>query len=139
TESSKGNHRVVGAKDRRLFLLVSAHNDVWHHVFYTTNALLAERYWWPGMVYDINWFIKTCHLCQIRKTIHVSIPPVVASPAPLFAKVYMDTMHLTPSAGYRYIVQGRCSLTHWAECAMLRQESAKSLAHFILHDIIYRW
>ena len=138
-KDSKGNHRVVVAKDRRLFLLVSAHNDVGHHGFYATNALLAERYWWPGMAYDINWFIKTCHLCQIRKTIHVSIPPVVASPAPLFAKVYMDTMHLTPSAGYRYIVQGRCSLTHWPEWAMLRQESAKSLAHFILHDIIYRW
>ena len=32
-----------------------------------------------------------------------------------------------------------CSLTHWPEWAMLRQENAKSLAQFILHDIIYRW
>jgi len=60
-------------------------------------------------------------------------------PAPLFSKVYMDTMHLTPSGGYKYIVQGRCSLTHWPEWEMLRTETAKTLAHFILYQIIYRW
>lgn len=88
---------------------------------------------------DIAWFIRTCHLCQLRKTQQVMIPPVVAVPAPLFAKVYVDTMHLTPSAGYKYIVQARCSLSHWPEWEMLRKETAKSIATFILHNIIYRW
>ena len=135
----KGNHKVVVSQERRLFLLISAHNDVGHHGFYATNALLSERYWWPAMAQDISWFVRTCHLCQLRKTQHVLIPPTVAMPAPLFSKVYMDTMHLTPSAGYKYIVQGRCSLTHWPEWEMLRNESAKSLARFILNNLIYRW
>jgi hypothetical protein len=138
-KDTKGNHKVVVPQERRIFLIVSAHNDVGHHGFYATNALLTERYWWPGMANDISWFVRTCHLCQLRKTQHVLIPPTVASPAPLFAKVYMDTMHLTPSGGYKYIVQGRCSLTHWPEWEMLRTESAKSIARFILHNIIYRW
>ena len=43
------------------------------------------------------------------------------------------------SSGYKYIVQGRCLLIYWPEWAMLRAENAKSLAHWILHDIIYRW
>ena len=135
----KGNHKVVVAEERRLFLIAAAHDDVGHHGFYATNALLAERYWWPQMAHDISWFVRTCHLCQLRKTQHVQIPPTVAMPAPLFSKVYMDTMHLTPSAGYKYIVQGRCSLTHWPEWEMLRTETAKSLARFILNNIIYRW
>jgi hypothetical protein len=138
-KDSKGNHKVVVAEERRLFLIVSAHDDLGHHGFYATNALLVERYWWPQMAHDISWFIRTCHLCQLRKTQHVLILPTVASPAPLFSKVYMDTMHLTPSGGYKYIVQGRCSLTHWPEWEMLRNESAKSLARFILNNIIYRW
>lgn len=46
---------------------------------------------------------------------------------------------MTPSAGYKYIVQGRCSLSHWPEWEMLRKETAKSIAHFILHNIVYRW
>ena len=138
-KDAKGNHKVVVAEDRRLFLIASAHDDVGHHGFYATNALLAERYWWPQMAHDIAWFVRTCHLCQLRKTQHVLIPPTVATPAPLFSKVYMDTMHLTPSSGYKYIVQGRCSLTHWPEWEMLRTENAKSLARFILNNIIYRW
>ena len=91
------------------------------------------------MAHDISWFVMTCHVCQLRKTQQISIPPVVALPAPLFAKVYMDTMHLTPSGGYKYIVQARCSLTHWPEWEMLRKETAKTVATFILRNIIYRW
>lgn len=135
----KGHHKIVISQYRRLFLVSSAHDDVGHHGFYATNSLLSDRYWWPFMSQDIAWYIQTCRLCQLRKTQQVSIPPVVATPAPLFAKVYMDTMHLTPSGGYKYIVQARCSLTHWPEWDMLRKETAKSLANFILHNIIYRW
>ena len=103
------------------------------------NSLLTKRYWWPMMAHDIAWFIRTCRFCQLRKTQQVLIPLVVATPAPLFAKVYMDTMHLTPSSGYKYIVQVRCSLTHWLEWEMLCKESAKLLVNFIPHNLIYRW
>src|SRR5271168_5025271 len=136
---TKGHHKAVIPRHRRLFLILSAHNAVGHHGFYATNALLSERYWWPQMAQDIAWFILTCHTCQICKTQQVALPSTVASPAPLFSKVYMDTMHLTTSGGYKYIVQGRCSLTHWPEWEKLRKETSKTLALFILHQIIYRW
>jgi Integrase zinc binding domain len=95
---------MVVAKECRLFLLSLAHNDVGHHGFYATNALLSERYWWPHMSQDLIWFVLTCHICQVRKTQKILIPPVVAMPAPLFFKVYMDTMHMPMSSGYRFIV-----------------------------------
>ena len=69
----------------------------------------------------------------------VAIPPVVATPAPLFTKMYMDTMHLPRSGGYSYIVQGRCSLTHYPEFRMLRKETAQALGDWIFQDIICRW
>ena len=56
----RGAHKIVIPQERRLFLISSAHNDVGHHGFYATNALLAERYWWPAMGQDIAWFVKTC-------------------------------------------------------------------------------
>ena len=86
-KDNRGFHKVVVSPERRLFLVFSAHNDVGHHGFFATNALISERYWWPGMAQDISWFILTCHVCQLRKTQQISIPPVVAQPAPLFAKV----------------------------------------------------
>jgi hypothetical protein len=91
------------------------------------------------MSQDITWFVLTCHICQVRKTQKILIPLVVAMPAPLFSKVYMDTMHMPTSSGYRFIVQGCCSLIYWPEWIQLRKESAKAIGLWILHDIIYRW
>jgi hypothetical protein len=119
--------------------MTSAHDDTGHHGYFATHALIAVRYWWPFMGNDIAWFVKTCHLCQSRKTQNALIPPIVATPAPLFAKIYVDTMHLPPSGGFKFIVQGRCSVIHWPEFDMLRNENAKSIGDWLLKNFIYRW
>jgi Integrase zinc binding domain len=135
----QGQHKMVVAKECCCFLLSLAHNNVRHHGFYTTNALLLERYWWLHMVQDIAWFVLTCHICQVQKTQKILILPIVTMPAPLFSKVYMDTMHMPTSSSYKFIVQGCCSLVYWLEWIQLQKESAKAISLWILHDIIYRW
>lgn len=135
----KGEHKLVIPQDRRMFILTTAHDDSGHHGYFATHALITLRYWWPLIGNDIAWFVKTCHLCQIRKTQNVLIPPVVATPAPLFAKIYVDTMHMPPSSGYKYIVQGRCSVVHWPEFDMLRNENARAIGEWLLKCFIYRW
>jgi hypothetical protein len=138
-KNRKGEHKLVVSRDKRLFIMTSAHDDVGHHGYFATHAHISLRYWWPFMGNDIAWFIKTCHLCQVRKTQNVLIPPVVATPAPLFAKIYVDTMHMPTSGGFKFIVQGRCSVIHWPEFNMLRKETAKLIAEWLLKDFIYRW
>jgi len=135
----KGEHKLVVAQDRRLFILSSAHDDAGHHGYFATHAHIALRYWWPFMGNDINWFVKTCHICQTRKTQNVLIPPIVATPAPLFAKIYVDTMHMLPSSGFKFIVQGRCSVVHWPEFDMLRNENARAIGEWLLKCFVYRW
>jgi hypothetical protein len=135
----KGEHKLVIAQERRMFIMVTAHDDTGHHGHYATHALISLRYWWPFMGNDIAWLIKTCHICQSRRTQNVLIPPTVATPAPLFAKIYVDTMHLPTSSGYKYIVQGRCSLVHWPEFEMLRNENARAIGEWLLKCVIYRW
>ena len=88
---------------------------------------------------DIIWFVHTCRLCQLRQTRNVLIPPVVANPAPLFAKVYIDTMHLPKLNRYKYIVQGRCSLSHYVQFRHLRVETAVTLREWMFEDILCRW
>jgi Integrase zinc binding domain len=82
---------MVVAKKHHHFLLSLAHNDVGHHGFYAKNALLSEQYWWPHITQDIAWFVLTCHICQVWKTQKILILQIVAMPAPLFSKVYIDT------------------------------------------------
>jgi hypothetical protein len=88
---------------------------------------------------DIHWFIRTCHNCQLCQTHQLLIPPVVATPAPLFTKVYIDTIHMLPSASFKYIVQGHCSLMQYLEFRKLHSENAKALGDWIFEDIICCW
>ena len=115
----KGEHKLVVSQDRCLFILTSAHGNTGHHSFFATNALITLRYWWPFMGNDIAWFVKTCQICQMRKTQNLLIPQTVATPTPLFAKIYIDMMHMPPSSGFKHIIQGRCSITHWPEFDLL--------------------
>ncbi|KIM66600.1 hypothetical protein SCLCIDRAFT_1149605 [Scleroderma citrinum Foug A] len=45
-----------------------------------------------------------CHQCQICSIDKVVLPPVIAMPAPLFCKAYIDTMHMAKSHGFSYII-----------------------------------
>ena len=49
----------------------------------------------------------------------------------------MDTMHMPNLSGYKYIVQGRCSLIYWPEWAMLTRETRKTLRKWILHGAAF--
>jgi hypothetical protein len=75
----------------------------------------------------------------LRQTCQVLIPPVIATPAPIFAKAYIDTMHMPPSRAYKYIVQARCSLSYYPEFCMLRAETAGTLGDWIYEDILCQW
>lgn len=48
-------------------------------------------------------------------------------------------MHMPKSGGFKYIVQARCSLVHYPEWRMLRNETAKAIADWIWQDILCRW
>jgi hypothetical protein len=53
--------------------------------------------------------------------------------------MYADTMHMPKSNGFKYIVQGRCSLTHYVEFRKLRTETAVTLGEWIFEDVLCRW
>jgi hypothetical protein len=53
--------------------------------------------------------------------------------------MYMDTMHMPPSGGFKYIVQGHCSVSHYPEAHMLHQETARTLGDWIYEDVLSRW
>jgi hypothetical protein len=59
-------------------------------------------------------------------------------PAPLFSKVYMDTMHMLLSGGFKYIMQGRCSLAFFPEWRILKAENAVGLGNWMFQDFLRR-
>ena len=69
----------------------------------------------------------------------VQLPLVVARPAPLYTKAYINSMVMPKSGGYRYIVQARCSLSGWPEWRALRSENARTLGEFLHQELMCRW
>jgi hypothetical protein len=137
--SARSDTRCVLTPSQRSATLREAHDDLGHKGYCPTLRTLLDRFWWLTISLDVKQYIATCHECQIRQTTKVRIPPTVAIPAPLFHKVYIDTMLMPPAAGYRYIVQARCSLSAWPEWRALRTENAPTFGAFIFEDIPCRW
>ena len=135
-KNDSGRHQLVAIIDDRLPILRKMHDGLGHKGIYATRRAIADRFWWPSLDEDVAWFIKTCHQCQIRSVEKVVLPPSISIPAPLFRKVFIDTMFMPTAQGYRYIVQGRCSLSAWAEWRKLKKETRRTLALFILEEIL---
>ncbi|KDR65555.1 hypothetical protein GALMADRAFT_81730 [Galerina marginata CBS 339.88] len=83
-------------------MLTAAHDHVGHRGFYATNQLLIQQFWWPEMEKDVNWFIKTCHVCQERQKTMLKIKPVITHTPSIFQTLHTDVMHMTPASnGYK--------------------------------------
>ena len=106
---------------------------------FVTCAHIVDHFWWPHLSANITWFIRNCHICQLHQTHNILIPPVVTIPTPLFMKMYMDTMHLLKSGGFKYFIQSCCSLTHFPKYCLLHAETTKTISIWIFEDILCQW
>jgi len=134
-----GNHRLVAPKNKRTHMMKAAHDSLGHRMFFATKSLLTQRFWWPELEKDVYQYVKTCHVCQTRQKVKVKIPPKETRTPSLFQVMHMDTMFMSPSNGYKYIVHGRDALTSWMEGRPLKRETGRTIGQWIWEDIICRW
>ena len=132
-------HKLVVFPQDRMRILTECHDEIGHRGVFATRSFVGERFWWPNFKHDVAWFVKTCHLCQTRQTVNILIPPTIAHPAPVFSRIYIDTMHLPPSGGFNRIIIGRCAIVNYPEWRMLRRETAKAIGDWVFQDILCRW
>ena len=132
----QGCHKVVINCNKQPAILGAAHNTTGHHRDFATCAHIIDHFWWPHLSANIAWFVRTCHIWQLHQTYTVLIPLIVATLMPLFAKMYMDTMYLPKSGGFKYFVQGHCSLAHFPEYDSLHMETVKTIGDWIFEDIL---
>jgi len=137
TESA---HKLVVEKDRRMYMMRAAHDNLGHRGFYATKSLIGERFWWPEMERDVSWYCKTCQICQERQKLLVKIPPIITHTPSVFQVLHADTMHMTPkSNGCGYILHGRCAMTSWMEGRQARDEKGRTVGNWLFEDIVCRW
>ena len=77
-------HKLVVEKDKQMYMMKAAHDNLGHRGFYPTKTMVAEHFWWPELERDVSWYCKTCHICQTRQKLLVRIPPVVTHTSSIF-------------------------------------------------------
>ena len=89
-----GAHRVVLPENCRPAALIELHDRIGHRGLFATRAFVCDRFWWPQMVRDVEWYVRTCHMCQIRQVVRVHIPPIVPEPTAPMVRIHADSMHM---------------------------------------------
>ena len=84
---------------------------------------LCWKYFWPSMVEDVKYFIKTCKRCQKMNRSglkpKVSLKPIPVPPR-IFAQIGMDLIHMNPCRGFNYIITAVDYLSKYCELRPLR-------------------
>lgn len=134
-----GYPQLVVPKEHRMYMMRAAHDALGHRGAWATNQVLLKRFWWPELEGDVNWYCKSCNVCQLRTKLLLRNPPRVTETPSIFQVLHVDVMHMTPASnGCKYIVHGRCALTSWMEGKPLREENAASIGGWLL-EVITRW
>ncbi|PIL22990.1 hypothetical protein GSI_14297 [Ganoderma sinense ZZ0214-1] len=132
-----GAHRLVIPEERRPSILVEMHDRTGHRGLFATRAFVCDRFWWPQMGSDIDWYVRTCHMCQIRQVVRIHIPPIVPEPTAPMVRIHADSMHMP--GRYKYFAHARCATTSWVEGRALLSETTRTLGEWLFQDIICRW
>ena len=132
-----GAHSLVISEDRRPAILVELHDRVGHRGLFATRAFVCDRFWWPQMVRNIDWYVRTCHMCQVRQVVRIHILPIVPEPTAPMVRIHADSMHMP--GRYKYFAHARCATTSWVEGRALLSETARTLGEWLFQDIICRW
>ncbi len=120
-------------------LVHNTYDGLGHRGFYSICHTPLNHFWWLSLNSNIKWYVNTCHQCQLHQTVQICILPTITSPAPLFYKVYIDTMFIPFALGFCYIIQAQCSLTIWPKWCTLCTETSCMLGTLIFKEILYRW
>ena len=134
-----GRHQVIPTIEKRYKLLEETHDRLGHGGFYPTRQVMLDRFWWPSIIDDIKWYIRTCNVCQQRQMLKLHLPPTVQVPPTLFKRCHVDTMFMPKSRGLRYIIQGIDALSGWPEWRALKKENGESVGKFIFENILCRF
>ena len=133
-------HKLVVAKENRMYMMRASHNSLGHRGIFATKSLIELRFWWPEMERDIKWFVNSCVVCQHRQKTLLKVPPVATMTPSIFQKIHTDVMIMgTPSNTYKHVVAARDSLSRYLEARPLKADNGENLGKFLLEDVICRW
>ena len=104
------------------------------------HSQLGKHYWWRGMRKDIYQWYRSCLTCATRDVGRVVRPPLLPIPVEgLFDHIGVDVVQFLKSKqGNKYAIVFIDYLTKWVEVFPTADQSALTIAHLLVEEIISR-
>ncbi len=117
------------------------HDDIGHPGRDRTLSLLRERFYWPGMVRDIESWVKGCDRCIRRKsTTNTRVPLVSITTTHPLELVAMDFLTLEPSKGnFQHILVITDHFTKFAQAIPTKNMTARTTADALFNNFIVHY
>ena len=131
--------KVIFSPESRTAIIKEAHDNHGHHGEQATFETIRHRFFWPHYFTDVRQYVRSCRECQIRSIKKIETPLIISTPATIFAKIYLDIMHMPKAQGFRYIVAARDDLSGACEARALKSASSRAVSQFLWEQIICRY
>lgn len=132
---------VLGKRNDVEKILENLHELRGHRGKNALFAAVADRFFWDGMMKDIEHWVRTCPQCQARDQRFYKDPRRPVTVPTIFAKVTIDCFRM-PQAnpeGKQTVVVARDDLTGWAEAEALVSPTASAIASWFFKSVITRF
>jgi transposase InsO family protein len=138
-----GSNRQVPPLEERAGI-VRQYHGTGHLGSRRTAALVANSYYWRGMIMDIRLYVQQCDLCQRAKANFNAERPTL-QPLPMVGLGYRWHCDLfgpikhAKEGGNSYVMVCVESYSRWIEVIPIKSKEAKHTAQAFLHAVIARW
>ena len=103
-----------------------------------TLTKIKEKYYWPNMTKDVEYYIKTYYQCQRRQkpSTHNEMHAIITKVP--FERIGIDFVGplTTTSKGNRYILVAVDYFTKWPEAKATKRADAQTVVDFLYEEII---
>ena len=143
----KGKRRVIFEESRKRSIIHDVHEGIsdspeavalsGHRGRESTNQIISERFYWHGMVDDVNNYIKTCQKCQHQGKIFKKISPDLQSipiESEVMKQVGVDLCNyeLIPEVDeFKHLIVLIDYFSKWSEVKPVKDKSAPTVAAFL--------
>jgi len=131
---------VVESNEKRGYLIAQSHMVVGHRGRDSHYRQLLDRFYWPNMYEDVNWFVRSCIECQKSIRAKPFLKYNESWMAPYLRCFDLDCIHMPTGVGKaEYIIHAMETTMLWPEAKAVKRITSAAVADFIYKDIICRF